>query len=223
MMGIYEHPYRFAPQLRAGTGQSDSMDIEQRVALLEKAMAKVCRLSPHYDDVLHDVSARIATNGSVGKGDIAALAFWKRIPIGSWAETFLCWPEPKVRDVTSQVVVAASNLDLIVGASQARELLRALPGFATGSAMSSAVLTAIRPTELAVYDRHANQGLKCIELPLAEDGPNHYAEYMRQVGQCRSEARTLRNHQWSGHKVDLALYVLGKSHRAPCPDHLDAN
>ena len=125
--------------------------------------------------------------------------------------------------MTIHVVVAAGGQDLIAAASKARELLRKLPGFRTGSPMSSAVLTAIRPTDLAVYDRYVNQGLKCIELDLASNQPNHYAEYMRRVGQCRSEARTLRDYRWSGHEVDLALYMLGKSHRSPCPDHLDAN
>jgi hypothetical protein len=46
---------------------------------------------------------------------------------------------------------------------------------------------------------------------------------MRRVGQCRFEARTLKGYRWSGHEVDLALYLLGKSHRSPCPEHLDAN
>ncbi len=53
-------------------------------------------------------------------------------------------------------VVAARKRDLIAAVQQARELLRELPGFRTGSAMASAVLTAIRPSGLAVYDRNAN-------------------------------------------------------------------
>jgi hypothetical protein len=138
------------------------MDAEQRVALLERATAKVRQLSPHYDDVLRDVSGRISVSGSAGKSDIAMLAFWKRIRTESWAEDFLSLPELKVRDVTTDVVIAAGGEDLIAAASKARELLRKLPGFRTGSPMSSAVLTAIRPADLAVYDRYANQGLKCI-------------------------------------------------------------
>lgn len=52
----------------------------RRVALLEKGMAAARQISPHYDDVLREVAARIDASGSVGKSDIAALAFWKRIP-----------------------------------------------------------------------------------------------------------------------------------------------
>ncbi len=188
----------------------DPMDAKQRVALLEKAMAKVRQISPHYDDVLREISDRIDASGSLGKGDIATLAFWKRIRTDSWAEDFLILPEAKVRAVTGQAVVAASGQDLIVAASRARELLRKLPGFVTGSAMSSAVLTAIRPSDMAVYDRNANKGLKDIELDLADDEPNHYAEYIRRIEQCRAEARVVGGHRWSGHEVDLSLYMLGK-------------
>jgi hypothetical protein len=186
------------------------MDAERRITVLERAMVTVSQLSPHYDDVLREVSDRIDASGSVGKSDVATLAFWKRIRTDSWVESFLSLSEDRVREVTASVVVAARGLDLIAAASKARELLRELPGFKTGSAMSSAVLTAIRPSDLAVYDSNANKGLKRVELDLADDEPYHYAEYMRRIEQCRTEARAVRGHQWSAHEVDLALYTLGK-------------
>jgi hypothetical protein len=187
------------------------MDSEQRVVVLEKVMAQVGRFSPHYDDVLHEVCARIDASGSVGKSDIAVLAFWKRIRTDSWSENFLSCSEARVRDVTAPVVVAAREPDLIAAASNARELLRVLPGFKRGSAMSSAVLTAIRPGGFAVYDSNADKGLERIGLDLAADEPDHYAAYMCRVEQCRTEAKALRDHRWSAHEVDLALYVLGKT------------
>jgi hypothetical protein len=100
------------------------MDVEQRVALLEKAMEQVRQLSPHYDDVLREVCVRIDTSGSVGKGDIGTLAFWKRIRTDSWSESFLSWSEARVREVTAAAVVAAREPGLIAAASNARELLR---------------------------------------------------------------------------------------------------
>lgn len=45
--------------------------------------------------------------------------------------------------MNGQAVIAARELDLIAAASKVMELLRKLPGFVTGTAMSSAVLTAI--------------------------------------------------------------------------------
>jgi hypothetical protein len=173
-------------------------------------MAVVRQFSPYYDDVLHEVAARIDASGSVGKSDIATLAFWKRIPTGSWAERFLSLPEERVRQVTVSAVMAAREPDVITAASKARELLRDLPGFKRGSPMSSAVLTAIRPDGLAVYDTNANKGLKRIELNLADDASHHYAEYIRRIEQCREEARAVRGHRWTAHGVDLARYVLGK-------------
>jgi hypothetical protein len=186
-----------------------SVDAEQRVALLNTAMAVVRQLSPHYDDVLREVSTRIAASGSVGKTDIAVLAFWKRIRTDSWAESFLSLSETRVREVTAPAVVAARKRNVITAASEARELLRGLPGFTTGSAMSSAVLTAIRHNGLPVYDSNANEGLKRVELDLPDDEPHHYAGYIRRIEQCRKEA-AVRGHRWAAHKVDLALYVLGK-------------
>jgi hypothetical protein len=51
-------------------------------------MVKVLQLSPHYDDVLRQASAQISASGSLGKDDVAMLAFWKRIQVDSWAEDF---------------------------------------------------------------------------------------------------------------------------------------
>jgi hypothetical protein len=65
------------------------VDTEERILLLERAMTEVRKLPAHYDDVLREVSARIDVSGSVGKSDIAVLAFWKRIRSDSWAESFL--------------------------------------------------------------------------------------------------------------------------------------
>jgi hypothetical protein len=129
----------------------------------------------------------------------------------------------KGRAVNGQAVIAAREPDLIAAASKVMELLRKLLGFVPGTAMSSAVLTAIRPANLAVYDRNANKGLKDIDLDLAVDEPNYYAEYIRRIEPCRSETRSVRGHQWSAHEVDLPLYMLGKMPSIAKPDLLDAS
>jgi hypothetical protein len=93
-------------------GQFDLVDAEQRVEFLEKAVVVVHQLPPHYDDVLREVSERIDASGSVGKSDIATLAFWKRIQTDSWAESFLSL---RVREVTEGHVrefgIATLDLD----------------------------------------------------------------------------------------------------------------
>lgn len=189
------------------------MDAEERVSFLERGMASAREISPHYDDVLREVSRRIEASGSVGKGDIAMLAFWKRIPTNSWDTSILSLSEVRVRRVTAGVVATVTAVEgpaLIAAAQQARELLRDLPGFRRGSPMASAVLTAIRPVDLAVYDANANRGLRLVDLDLADDAESHYTEFMKRIERCREEARALRSHQWSAHEVDLALYKLGQ-------------
>src|SRR5207245_1765545 len=54
------------------------------------------------------------------------------------------------------------------------DMLGSLPGFAQGTALASAVLTAASPTRLAVYDKRARRGLQKVELELADQGPAFY-------------------------------------------------
>ena len=84
-----------------------------------------------------------------------------------------------------------------------------MPGFASGTALASAVLTAVCPARLAVYDKRARRGLRDVEPELADDAPRFYATYLTLIEQCRSEALQ-DGHRWSAHDVDLALYILGK-------------
>jgi hypothetical protein len=51
------------------------------------------------------------------------------------------------------------------------DMLGSLPGFAQGTALASAVLTAAAPTRLAVYDKRARRGLQKAGLELADQGP----------------------------------------------------
>ena len=47
---------------------------------LEQGLAEAqATISPHHDDVFHEVAQRISAAGSVGKVDIAILSFWKRL------------------------------------------------------------------------------------------------------------------------------------------------
>jgi hypothetical protein len=183
---------------------------EQRVACLEQGLAKAREtISPHYDDVFREVQQRISAVGSAGKADIAMLSFWKRLRADTrWVPRLLELPDSRVREVTGPAVVAAQDGDASEAAGQAREMLRPLPGFASGTALASALLTAASPTRLAVYDRHARKGLEEVELELTGKPPLFYARYMRQIQRCRAEAADA-GHRWSARDVDLALFMLG--------------
>jgi len=184
---------------------------KERAARLASGLAAAkATISPHYDEILEEVAQRIEAASSVGKGDIGMLVVWKRLRADTrWVQKLLGLAEERVRELTGPVVTAARGDDVIDAAHQARELLRPLPGFRSGTALASAILTAACPTRLAVYDKRARRGLRDVELELSDDVPRFYAAYMTLIEQCRSEALQ-EGHRWSAHDVDLALYMLGK-------------
>lgn len=192
-----------------------------RFALLVQAIAATRSLSspdyisPNYDDVLREAAAHIDATGSVGKGDVAMLVFWKRIRVNkSWAVPLLSKAEAEVRELTGRAVAAArrSDIDVVEAAAKGRAALQVLPGFGHGPALASAILCAARPGDFAVYDRRARKGLLAVDLPLPGNPPD-YGRYTELVEQCRSEARGF-GQNWSGHEVDLALYTLGRPNPA---------
>jgi len=107
---------------------------KERVAYLERGLAEAREtISPHYDDVFREVQQRISAAGSVGKADIAMLSFWKRLRADTrWVTKLLQLPDAEVREVTGRAVIAARGGDAIKAAVDAREILRALPGFGRG-------------------------------------------------------------------------------------------
>jgi hypothetical protein len=119
---------------------------KERVAHLEQGLAEAQEtISPHYDDVFHEVQQRISAADSAGKADIAILSFWKRLRADTrWVSKLLRLPDSKVRGVTGQAVVAAREGDAIKAAGDAREMLRSLPGFGQGTALASALCTSDR-------------------------------------------------------------------------------
>ncbi|WP_256257130.1 hypothetical protein [Streptomyces sp. MUSC 14] len=67
-------------------------------------------VSPHYDDVLHDVAQRTEHTGSLGKADIAALVVWKRLSAQTrWVTALMSLPDTHIRAVTEQAVTAARD------------------------------------------------------------------------------------------------------------------
>jgi hypothetical protein len=155
--------------------------------------------------VFREVQQRISAVGSAGKADIAMLSFWKRLRADTrWVTKLLALPDAEVRKVTGRAVVAVRRGDAIKAAGDAREVLRALPGFGRGTALASALLTAAAPTRLTVYDKRACK----VGLELTDDPPLFYARYMMLIEQCRAEDGEVGN-RWSARDVDLALWILG--------------
>ncbi len=166
--------------------------------------------SPVYDEVLIEVADRIRTTASIGKADIGALLFWKRLRADTtWVRELMTTPEQDVRAVTAKAVAAVNDESLTVpeAASAGRRELAALPGFKTGDALASALLLAAAPGRMAIYDDRAQTGLETLGLSLSA-ARGRYGRYMELVEDLRSTAN-LHRHAWTARDVDTALFWLG--------------
>lgn len=87
--------------------------------------------------------------------------------------------------------------------------MAALPGFARGDALASALLLAAAPSRMAVYDRRAQAALAALGLQLSA-APGRYGRYMALVESLREELSAARAADWTARDVDLALFALGR-------------
>lgn len=171
-----------------------------------------------YDELLTDVATRIQTTGSIGKADIGALLFWKRLRANTpWVSDLMAMHEVNVRAVTEKAVSAVNDGSLPVpqAASDGRRALAELPGFKTGDALASALLLAAAPERMAVYDRRARAGLEVLGHTLSSK-PGRYRRYMELVEALRATANR-HGHTWTARDVDVALYWLGGPKQSPEP------
>lgn len=74
-------------------------------------------------------------------------------------------------------------------AQASRAALASLPGFRTGDALASAVLTAAAPDRMAVYDRRAHNGLRTLGIPLSH-APGRYSRYIEAIDQLQTPSAT---------------------------------
>ncbi len=167
------------------------------------------QVSPHYDEVLNEVTERIRQSGSIGKADIGSLVLWKRVQANTrWASQLLVMSEAEVRAITGRAVALAQNLGLHPPDAGARagEVLRELPGCRHRPVLASALLVAAAPMRLAVYDRRVEAGLVRLSL---EHPAGSYRRYLETVERLREDVAAVGGKQWSARDVDLALWWLG--------------
>lgn len=193
----------------SGVGEQDRFSltgshVDQLVSAHDAYMASA---NDHYDDVLLEVSERIAVSGSAGKTDIAALVCWKRLNASTiWVKDLMQMPEHEVRDATGLAFQRARAADQISeAAADAIAALRPLPGLGRGRAVASAVLVAGVPERMAVYDRRAHASLQNIGIPIGYT-PGVYSRYMTAVEALRDDVNASHGLQWRARDVDLALY-----------------
>lgn len=168
------------------------------------------RVAPVYDEVLVEVAARVGSEGSIGKSDIGALLFWKRLRADArWVRRLMSMPDLEVRATTARAVDAVRdpNASTPVAAREGRRLLSSLPGFTTGDALASAVLVAAAPHRMAVYDKRAHRGLELLGETLSSSR-GRYGRYMQLIEELLVLAHQHED-TWLARDVDLALYWIG--------------
>lgn len=173
-----------------------------------------------YDEVLREVSSRVADQRSIGKADIGALVVWKRsTATAPWSKNLMNTPDSKVRAVTAKAYTLVNDTSKSIpdAGDEARQLLRGVQGLGSGGAIASAVLLAMGPTRMAVWDRRVGKSLKAIGRK-PKGRRHHYKNYLEIVldlVKAMQEA-TDDGHTVIPREVDLALY-----HAAGKPEVLD--
>lgn len=173
-------------------------------------------VSPHYDEVFHDVAQRTEHTGSLGKTDIAALVVWKRLSAQSrWVTELMSLPDTHVRAITARATSAVRDTTLTRGeaARTGRGIIWELPGFRTGDALASAILTAAAPQRMAVYDSRVQHALDTLGLTLTH-APGRYGRYLQLLDDLL-EHGAARADGWTARDVDTALYWTGRPDPAP--------
>ncbi|MET9448933.1 hypothetical protein [Streptomyces cinerochromogenes] len=173
-------------------------------------------VSPHYDEVFHEVAQRTEHTGSLGKTDIAVLAVWKRLSARTrWVSALMSLPDTQVRQVTERAVTAVRDTALPRGeaARAGRGIIWELPGFRTGDALASAVLTAAAPQRMAVYDRRVQRALDTLGLTLTPT-PGRYGRYLQLLDDLLRRGGA-RADGWTARDIDTALYWTGATPHRP--------
>ncbi|MFF5651998.1 hypothetical protein ACFY8N_26730 [Streptomyces collinus] len=177
----------------------------QRIAAARQAYTDT--VSPYYDETLQEVTRRASTSGSIGKADIGALLMWKRLRADTpWAAELMALADTDVRRTTGPATTAArdTTLSRCAGAQTGRAALAHLPGFRTGDALASAILTAAAPDRMAIYDRRAHSALHTLGITLSH-APGRYSCYIQTIDQLLAAAPApIRT--WTPRDMDTALY-----------------
>jgi len=89
-----------------------------------------------------------------------------------------------------------------------RGIIAELPGFRTGDALASAVLTAAAPQRMAVYNRRVQHALDTFRLSLTP-APGRYGRYLQLLDDLLHHGGAHAD-GWSARDIDTALYWTGR-------------
>ncbi|WP_405417550.1 hypothetical protein [Streptomyces microflavus] len=204
------------PPTRQPTKESAALCDRAWNVLIPARADYLAAVSPHYDEVFYDIAQRTEHAGSLGKTDIAALTVWKRLSAQTrWVTELMSLPDTHVRAVTERAVTAVRDTTLprSEAARTGRGVIWELPGFRTGDALASAILTAAAPQRMAVYDRRVQHALDTLGLTLVPT-PGRYGRYLQLLDDLLHHGKAPSD-GWSARDIDTALYWTGRP--APVP------
>lgn len=115
----------------------------------------------------------------------------------------------------SVTAVRDTTLTRSEAARTGRGIIWELPGFRTGDALASAVLTAAAPQRMAVYDRRVQYALDTLRLPLTP-APGRYGRYLQLLDDLLRHGAA-RADGWTARDIDTALYWTGFSPQPSAP------
>lgn len=170
-----------------------------------------------YDEVLEEIVQRASYEQSLGKADIGALVVWKRLNASTrWSRRLMLTPDVDVREATSRAWQLANDPTLAIpeAGGQARAALWSTPGMGGTGAIASAVLLALSPQRMAVWDSRAQSALSVIGRS-PERGEGRYRRYLEIVLDL-AEAMTDPNSPGKNilpRDVNLALFHAGGDQR----------
>lgn len=165
-----------------------------------------------YDEVLCEVAARADRAHCLSKADFGALVVWKRLRADTrWAKALMETPDSRVQEVTHEAWVLANDESLLIPeAGRAAQVeLWQLPGCGGSGAVASAILVALSPGRMAVWDRRAREALsKYGREPTVGNG--RYQRYLEIVVELAADVteRSGGSHLFTPRDIDLSLYHL---------------
>ncbi|MET7765739.1 hypothetical protein ABZS71_28355 [Streptomyces sp. NPDC005393] len=160
--------------------------------------------------MIREVAERAKATGCLGKTDIGALVVWKRLSAQTpWVSKLMSLPDMDVRCITARAVQAArdTGVSRAEAAQAGRGIVWELPGFRTGDAPASAVLTAAAPQRMTVYDRRVQQALQTLGFTLSR-APGRYGRYMNLLDTLLSQGGQQAD-GCTARDLETALYWIG--------------
>ena len=165
--------------------------------------ASLAKYSTNYEQVFDEVHQRLQSNGHATMIDLAGLIGWKHVQNAPWMHELYVLPSGTVQ-ATTATAFAPELAD-----AQRVAALGGLPGYRSGGAFTSVLLTAWDPSTFGVFDTLAN-GVRSHVVDAGcgcnwDDLPTYF-EHLRRLALELSGATGT---PWTPRQEDMTMFILG--------------